>query len=292
MKYLEAIFTFAGDASLFGVARDLVAAAAGEAGFESFEEMDGGLRGYVQDQLFSQSMLDEGLADLGLEGVSVSYEMADAEDKDWNEEWERTGFDPIDVDSRIIIFDAGRGVQTAPAGVQPAYIRARQAFGTGTHQTTRMMLSMLMERLLPSVRVLDCGCGTGILGITAALLGAGEVVSYDIDEWSVDNTRHNARLNGVGNIDVRLGDAKVLTQIEGDFDIIMANINRNILLADLPAFAGKLSEAGTLLLSGFYASDAPLILDKAATLGLYETGRKTEDDWCCLALNTKQFNHP
>ncbi len=289
MKYLEAIFTFDGDASLFGVARDLVAAAAGEAGFESFEETDDGLKGYVQDQLFSQSMLDEGLSDLGLEGVSVSYDVVYTEDKDWNEAWEQEGFDPIDVDHSIVIYDAGRGVQTAPAGVQPVYIRARQAFGTGTHQTTRMMLSMLLDRLCPAMRVLDCGCGTGILGITAALMGAGEVVCYDIDEWSVDNTRHNAQLNGVNDIEVRLGDAEVLTLLDGKFYIIMANINRNILLADLPAYASKLSYPGTLLLSGFYESDAPLILDKAATLGLYETGRKTEDDWCCLALNAKQI---
>ncbi len=284
MKYLEAVFTFSGDASLFEVACDLVASAAGEAGFESFEQSADGLKGYVQDQLFDRDALNDTLADLGLPGVSVSYEVTEAENKDWNEEWEAAGFDPIIVDGRIIILDAGRGVQDEPEGMLPVYIRARQAFGTGTHQTTRMMLSQLIGRLQQGQRVLDCGCGTGILGITASLLGAGSVVGYDIDEWSTDNTLHNAQLNGASNLQVLLGDVSVLTEVEGRFDIVMANINRNILLADMPVFAAKLAPGGTLLLSGFYESDAPLLLDKAAELQLHEVGRKTEDDWCCLAL--------
>ncbi len=214
----------------------------------------------------------------------MTYTIAEAEDRDWNEEWEAIGFDPVVVDNRIIILDAGRGVQDEPDGMLPIYIRARQAFGTGTHQTTRMMLSLLLRQMATTAgAVLDCGCGTGILAIAASLLGASAVTAYDVDEWSVENTRHNARLNGA-ELSVLHGDASVLSTLTQRFSVVMANINRNILLADLPTFAAHLAEGGTLLLSGFYESDAPMLLDKAACLGLHEVERLTEDDWCCLAL--------
>ncbi len=284
MKYIEANFTLQVAPDLFEVGCDLLAAVAGEAGFESFEETADGLKGYVQAALFQQSALDEALADIGLPGLSVTYTIAEAEDRDWNEEWETVGFDPVVIDNQIVILDAGRGVQNEPDGMLPVYIRARQAFGTGTHQTTRMMLSLLLRQMATTAgTVLDCGCGTGILAIAASLLGASAVTAYDVDEWSVENARHNARLNGA-ELSVLHGDAAVLSTLTQRFSVVMANINRNILLNDLPVFAAHLAEGGTLLLSGFYESDASMILDKAARLGLHEVERLTEDDWCCLAL--------
>ena len=137
---------------------------------------------------------------------------------------------------------------------------------------------------LDGKRVLDCGCGTGILGITAARLGAKDVVGYDIDEWSVENAKHNAKLNGVENIEIYEGDAHVLNHISGVFDLVMANINRNILLQDMESFKSVMNHGAQLILSGFYEEDVTLLLEKAKTLGLSEKGKKKNGNWICLLL--------
>ena len=166
-------------------------------------------------------------------------------------------------------------------------IHATNAFGTGTHETTRMMVETLLELPLNGKRILDCGCGTGILGIAALKCGAKHVVSYDIDEWSAENTRYNAELNGVGyQMDILHGDVHILTHVEGIFDVIVANINRNILLDDMEHFHNVLAKGGTLAISGFYEDDAPLLLEKAQTLGLNEVRRKTDNNWCTLIFQT------
>ena len=146
-----------------------------------------------------------------------------------------------------------------------------------------MIVSLLLNMDLKGKRVLDCGCGTGILSIVAAKCGAKEAVCYDIDEWSVRNAQHNAELNGV-EIDVLEGDKSVLSHISGVFDIIMANINRNIILEDLEAFASVTTTDSKIILSGFYGQDADPILQKAAELGLKERRRLSNHDWCCLLL--------
>ena len=233
MKYYEVDFSILPVSS---DATDLLAALAGEAGFETFEETAGGLRGYVRQQLFDRPVLDSVLQSFPMPGVTVSYTVAEAEDRDWNEQWEQAGFEPITVADRLVIHD-GRHLPAlhTPPPTLNIEIDARLAFGTGTHETTRMVCSTLLGLDLQGLRVLDCGCGTGILGIVAMKLGAKECVGYDIDEWSVDNTRHNAVINQV-ELTVHLGDATILNKIEGPFDIFVANINRNILLADMPMF--------------------------------------------------------
>ena len=166
-------------------------------------------------------------------------------------------------------------------------IDARLAFGTGTHETTRMVCSTLLTLPLDGKRVLDCGCGTGILGIVAMKLGASACTAYDIDEWSVDNTRHNAVINQV-DITPLLGDATILNKVEGYFDLVTANINRNILLNDLPTFRSKMAEGAYLVLSGFYTADIPLLLNKAEECGLRMVSQLEENGWASLLLTTKQ----
>lgn len=289
MKYYVATFSIACAPDLAEAARDLLAEAAGEAGFEAFEETDGGLLGYVQTTLFNADVLEEAIADFPLEDVSISYTVAEADYADWNAEWEEQGFEPIRVAGRCVIYDAKHTdrdavlAESQPSQPLSIFIEARQAFGTGTHETTRMMLDELLSLQLEGRAVLDCGCGTGILGIAAAMAGAREVMGYDIDEWSADNARHNAALNGVA-MDVRLGDAQVLSDIRERFDVVLANINRNILLADMPLFVQTLRRGGRLLLSGFYASDVDLLLQKAASLRLTPVGRRSDGDWTCLAF--------
>ena len=283
MKYFEAEFSikpYSSDAS------DMVAALAGEAGFETFEETETGLKGYVQQALFSEEALREVLSDFPFEGVSVSYEIHEAEDRDWNEQWEQEGFEPITIQDKLVIHD-GRHL---PEGEYPVSIEidAKLAFGTGTHETTRMICATLLENNLKEQRVLDCGTGTGILSICALKLGACEAIGYDIDEWSADNARHNAVINHVDDrFQSLLGDASILNKVEGSFDVVLANINRNILLADLPSFREKMAPGAQLILSGFYTADCTLLIEKAASLGLRLLSQKEDQDWACLVFTNE-----
>ena len=303
MKYFEAEFVIS---PLSSDATDLLAAIAGEAGFESFEETPTGLKGYVQQQLFDEPTLQTALADFPFDNVDITYTIREAEDRDWNEQWEQEGFDPIVVsgvsgerNAQAVIIHDGRHLPTEEIShLSPLVshlleieIDARQAFGTGTHETTRMICSVLLSSLspLPShpspLRVLDCGTGTGILSICALKLGATEAVGYDIDEWSVDNARHNAVINLVDDrFTSLLGDATILNKVEGTFELVLANINRNILLSDMPAFRQKMAPGATLILSGFYTADSPLLIEKAATLELTLRQQKEDHDWACLVF--------
>ena len=289
MKYLVAKFKIATSEDLLQVCKDLLADSAAEAGFESFEETQEGLEAYVQKELFDKDALDASIADFPIEGTDISYTIEDAEDKDWNEEWEEQGFDPICVDDQVLIYDAKHPEHhptTSPDHIEIG-IEAKLAFGTGNHETTRMIVSTLLNMNLYKMRVLDCGCGTGILGLVASKLGASEVVGYDIDEWSVENAKHNAQLNGVDNLEVYFGNASVINHISGVFDVVLANINRNILLEDMKSFRGVLNEGGYMILSGFYEEDIPVLLEKAKEFGLYESGRRTDNNWACLVLKNK-----
>ena len=282
MKYYEVNFTIEAPAELMQDARDILSALAGEAGFETFEDTDEGVKGYVQQGLFDEALLKALIGDFPLPSCTVAYTVSEAEDKDWNEQWEQQGFEPIVVNDTLVIHD-GRHL---PSDIRPQTsieIDAHLAFGTGTHETTRMMVGQLMSLDLTDKRVLDCGTGTGILGIAALKLGAHEAVGYDIDEWSADNARHNAVINMVdGQFTSLLGDASILKEVSGQFDVVLANINRNILLNDMEAFVGKMAPHSTLLLSGFYEQDIPLLEEKAASLGLKKQTQQHDGDWACL----------
>jgi ribosomal protein L11 methyltransferase len=307
MKYYEvkfSIFPYSDDAA------DIVAAIAGEAGFESFDMADDSLTGYVQQPLFDDSLLRQLLDACPLPGVTISYTVSEAEDRDWNEQWEQEGFEPIFVEEGgtrkekggILIHD-GRHLPDdyTPSSflVPPSSkeridieIDAHLAFGTGTHETTRMMCGALLELDLTGKRILDCGTGTGILAIAALKLGAQEAVGYDIDEWSVDNARHNAVINGVDErFTSLLGDASILKEVEGTFDVVMANINRNILLTDMPVFVSKMASGATLLLSGFYTEDVPLLVAKAKELGLTLTSQREDQNWASLRFANQELKN-
>ena len=199
MEYLKAVFTLNVAEEYMDAAKDLLADLAAAAGFEAFEETDDKLVGYVQPQLLDKMALDEAIADFPIASASIAYEMVEAENRNWNEAWEASGFEPICIDGRCIIYDA-RHYSQADLPVEfdlQVAIEPRQAFGTGAHETTRMVVAQLLSMPLKGKRILDCGCGTGILGIVASKLGADRVLGYDVDEWSVDNSLHNAHLNGL-----------------------------------------------------------------------------------------------
>ena len=286
-------------------AQDLLAALTAEAGLETFEETETGLKGYAQQVLFDENALKAAIDDYPLEGISISYTVSEAEDKDWNEQWEQEGFEPIVIESdkrevisdkcsAIVIHDGRHlpsdishptsAIQHQPSAIM-IEIDAHMAFGTGTHETTRMICSQLLNMNLEGKRILDCGCGTGILGICALKLGAASCVGYDIDEWSTDNTRHNAVINHVDDrLEALCGDATVLNRHAAEFDVVLANINRNILLQDMQRFVSVMTPGATLILSGFYQSDCQMLEAKAQTLGLHPSSIKNDGDWACMCF--------
>lgn len=289
MKYYEVDFKIEVAQELMGDVCDVLSALAGEAGFETFQETEIGLKGYVQQTLFLPTVLDGLIEAFPFPEAHISYQVAEAEDRDWNEQWEQEGFAPIVVGKRCVVHD-GRHFDGVSIGDYEIAVEidAHLAFGTGTHETTKMMLEALLAHELTGKRVLDCGCGTGILGIAALKAGAAEVVGYDIDEWSAENARHNAIINRVEErFTSLLGDVSVLKQVDGQFDVVLANINRNILLADLPAFAANLKSDGILLLSGFYENDISLLTEAAKQENLVCDKLLTDSNWACLQFISK-----
>ncbi len=290
MKYYVANFDIECADELLQPARELLSAAACEAGFEAFEDTDNGIAGYVQRPLYDKEALDAAIADYMPEGTQVTYNIEEVPDQDWNQDWEDQGFEPIGVSDNLVIYDAKHTDMSMFAGddgVMRIFIEARNAFGTGTHQTTRMILRRLLGMDLTGKSVLDCGCGTGILGIVALRLGANRVLGYDIDEWSSENAKHNAALNGVDNLDVLLGDASVLDGVKEEFDVVIANINRNILLNDMTAFRSHLKTGGRLILSGFYETDVPMLEQAAQSNGLTIIDVVTDGEWACAMFECK-----
>ncbi len=303
MNYFEVTFTITPCSQ---DAQDILSALAGEAGFETFEESSEGLVGYVQQQLFDQHILDAVLENFPIDETQIIYKVREAENRDWNEQWEQEGFEPIEVKSKmegendrtLIIHDGRHLPASSTSHLSSAIsieIDTHLAFGTGTHETTRMICAKLMGMHLVGCHVLDCGSGTGILGICALKLGAASCTAYDIDEWSVDNTRHNAVINQVDDrLTILHGDATLLDTLPmcqnapHRFDLVMANINRNILLQDMEHFVSVMASGATLILSGFYKSDCDILKKQAESLGLVLRETSYDGDWACMVLTAPQ----
>lgn len=290
MKYLKTNFTITDgnghrieEETLMQAARDILCDIAGNAGFESFEESRNGITGYIQKQLFNKEALNENMSQFPIENIKIAYDTQDAEDKNWNKTWEEQGFEPIDIDGKCIIHDTLHATEIKDRNeILDITIDAEQAFGTGNHETTYMIIKELLDCSLKDKDILDCGCGTGILSITAAKLGAKSITGYDIDEWSVRNTIRNCKLNNVSNIEVLLGNANILNDITAMYDIVLANINRNILLSDMTAFKQKMADNAILILSGFYKQDCEMLIKKAEGLGLSLIKEEVKNEWCML----------
>ena len=276
MKYFEVTFT---TTPCNETVNDVVSALSGEIGFESFVEWENGVKAYVQQALFDEEALKEMVECFPLPGTQITYEVTEAEDKDWNEEWEKNFFQPIVIGDRCCIHSTFH--KDTPKTEYEILINPQMAFGTGHHETTSSIICELLDADLKDKSVLDMGCGTSILAILASMRGANPVTAIDIDDWCVNNSRDNIELNNIHNIKVELGDAALLEGREA-FDVIIANINRNILLTDMDRYAACMHKGSELFMSGFYVQDIPAIREKAESLGMTFIHHREKNNWAAV----------
>lgn len=276
MKYFEVTFTAQ---PCNEIVTDVLSALAGEIGFESFVECEGGVQAYIQQSLFDENALKEMLANFPVPDTKITYTITEPEDKDWNEEWEKNFFQPIVIDNRCVIHSTFH--HDYPHAEYDIVINPQMAFGTGHHETTSSILGELLDADLKGKSVLDMGCGTSILAILASMRGADPVTAIDIDDWCVNNSRDNIALNHISNITVELGDASLLKGRK-PFDIIIANINRNILLNDMATYATCMHKGSELNMSGFYVEDIPAIREKAESLGMTFVHHREKNRWVAV----------
>lgn len=253
---------------------DLLIAELGTVGFESFMETETGVLAYINSEIWSEDCI-EGLSMLENPLVSISFEISTVMQENWNSEWEKN-FSPITVEGRCCVRAPFHEKQEVDYDI---VILPKMSFGTGHHETTHMMLSHILENEFTGKSVLDMGSGTGVLAILAAYRGASSIDAIDIDRWCYENALENVQRNNCEHIQVIEGDASVIVK---NYDVIIANINRNILLEDMEVYVAHLNPGGSLFLSGFYQEDIPVIQEKCESLGLDLKGVKEKNNWVSL----------
>ncbi len=254
---------------------EILIAELGETAFESFIETENGLSAYVQKELWNENILDD-IQILHSEEFTISYTIEEIEQVNWNEEWEKN-FEPIDIDGICQIRAPFHEKNDAKYDI---VIEPKMSFGTGHHETTFMMAQHLLETDVTGMKALDMGCGTAILAILAEMRGAQPIDAIDIDNWCYLNSIENAERNNCKHITVYEGDASLL--VDQKYDLIIANINRNILLNDMQAYVNCLNKGGLLLLSGFYEEDIPFIDASCTEKGLTYVKKFQKNNWVSL----------
>lgn len=274
MNYIEVKFTCNPNNE---IVQSILSSELGEIGFESFVDNEDGTTAYVQESLFDEGLINTILNDFPFSSkISFSYQRI--EGQDWNEEWEKNYFKPLVIDDKCII-------QSTFHNVPPTYdynilIDPKMAFGTGHHQTTELMIREILKQDFAGKSVLDMGCGTAILAILASMRGADPITAIDIDKWAYDNAIENLNLNSIENIDIQIGGAELLGA--KTFDIVLANINRNILLNDIHTYASVLNSKGILFMSGFYAEDIPAIKEECEKYNLTFDHNSEKENWVAV----------
>jgi len=274
MNYIEVNFTIEPYEEFIS---DVLCSELGEIGFDSFVPNENGIDAFILSKLFDESKLRDLLSDFSFE-VSIDYNITEIESKNWNEEWEKHYFEPIVIGNDCVIHSSFH--KDVPKAKYDIVIDPKMAFGTGHHETTSLVIAELLKMELEGKSLLDMGCGTAVLAILAAMRGAKDIVAIDIDTWCTDNSIENIAVNKIEGIDVQLGGAELLTGLH--FDIVLANINRNILLADMEHYSACLTSGGELFMSGFYVEDIPLIEAEANRNGLKLVDYKEKNNWAVV----------
>jgi ribosomal protein L11 methyltransferase len=257
---------------------EILIAELGSIGFESFVENENGVTGYIQKEDWNSNILND-IFVLNSDEFTIEYNQNEVAQTNWNAEWEKN-FSPIQVDDLVSI--------RAPFHENPnlkydIVIEPKMSFGTGHHETTHMMVQHLLQLDLENKKTLDMGCGTGILAIFAEMKGANPIDAIDIDNWCYENSLENVTRNNCENISVFEGDSSLL--VNKKYDLIIANINRNILLMDMKVYTNCLNENGVLLLSGFYEDDIPVIDAEVSKYNLKLENFIKRNNWVALKYN-------
>ncbi|MGB0390854.1 MAG: 50S ribosomal protein L11 methyltransferase [Salibacteraceae bacterium] len=272
MNYIEVEFSI----TPFEPWSDVLSAELGEIGFESFLEEDGKLKAYVEIDTFDESKLKK-VDSFSNENVSISYEFKELEQQNWNQQWEQN-FSPVFVDDEICVRATFH--EPAPEFKYQIVIDPKMSFGTGHHSTTHLVLSAMREIDFENKSVLDMGSGTGVLAIFAAMKGAKPVYAIDIDEWCSINAKENAERNGVSHIQIYQGSKEQIA--DKKVDVLLANINRNILLDQMATYSKAINYGGELHVSGFYKSDVDVLVQEAKKNGLKFVKSNSRNDWTTI----------
>lgn len=268
MNYIEYNFTV----SPTEMGAEILMAELAEVGFDSFEDTPTGIKAYIPKDSWNEHILQD-IYLLSNPEFTISYQITEIEQVNWNEEWEKN-FSPIVVEDLCTV---RANFHPVPNTRYDIVITPKMSFGTGHHETTYMMLQQLLPLSLEGAKVLDMGCGTGILAIMAALRGAHDITAIDIDPWCVENATENVQQNDCSFITIKEGDVSLIAGEQ--YNLILANINRNILLSDIPAYTQALLPQGLLLVSGFYEEDLPAIKEKCQEVGLTYLSHIERNRW-------------
>ena len=268
MNYIEYDFTV----SPLEMGSEILIAELAEVGFDSFEDTPTGIKAYIPKDSWNEHILQD-IYLLSNPEFTISYQITEIEQVNWNEEWEKN-FSPIVVEDLCTV---RANFHPVPNTRYDIVITPKMSFGTGHHETTYMMLQQLLPLSLEGTKVLDMGCGTGILAIMAALRGARDITAIDIDPWCVENATENVQQNDCSFITIKEGDVSLIAGEQ--YNLILANINRNILLSDIPAYTQALLPQGLLLVSGFYEEDLPAIKEKCQQVGLTYLSHIERNRW-------------
>lgn len=264
--------------------KDILFARMAQIGFEGFMEGEDDIRAFVDEEFFDSNLLNQVVDELARAGIKVQYRFHKCEDQNWNEEWEKK-FEPVVIDERVLIrapFHDSSEDREFTLIIEP-----KMSFGTGHHHTTKLMIREMGNHLIDGKRILDMGCGTGVLGIYACKKGAARVLGVDIDQWAYENALENVKRNGAVCMDVRLGDVGVLYREK--FHMILANITRNILVRDISVYTAHLFEQGLLVVSGILAEDAQYVMNEAYRCGLSHISTGEEANWISLTFSKQEF---
>lgn len=271
MQYIEVNFTCN---PLNEIITDILSAELGAVDFESMVETATGLNAYIPEDKFNEATIQTLLSNFPLD-VEITFSYKKMENKNWNEEWEKNYFSPVYIaDNCVVKSSFHKDVDNKEYTI---VINPKMAFGTGHHQTTILMMQEILKADFNNKKVLDMGCGTAILAILASMRGAKEVTAIDIDDWCYDNAMENTKLNNIANVQVKIGDASLLGN--ETFDVIIANINRNILMNDMHRYVKVLNPNGVLYMSGFYTEDIPVLEAEAKKHNLVLKHTANRDNW-------------
>lgn len=269
MIYTKVSFTLTPDTEMN---REILVAMLGQSDFESFDETENSVDAFWPGQNFSPETIQPIIEEIGF-AVTIAHEIIP--DQNWNEVWEKNYFKPLLIAEKCLVRAPFH--TEYPEAEYEIIIEPNMAFGTGNHETTSLMAEEILKLDVTGKTVLDMGCGTGILAILASMCGAEKIIAIDIDNWAFEGTVENARVNNISNIEAHLGDASLLTNQQ--FDVIFANIQKNIVTRDMPFYYQVLKPGGLILFSGFYKNDVPDVLKNAESLGLKQVGLQEKNNW-------------